>query len=47
MNIPCSIKYFNIAPAQVCVPMSDYDFKMYYIRVIDVIELWIIFYIRV
>ena len=29
-----SIKCFNVAPAQLCVPMSDYAFKMNYKRIV-------------
>ena len=45
-----SIECFNVAPAQFCVPMSDYTFKVNYKSI--VLELWtsvfawIIFHIR-
>ena len=29
-----SLKCFNVAPAQLCVPMSDYVFKMNYKKIV-------------
>ena len=51
LSIFLSKKCFNVAPAQLCVPMSDYAFKVNYKRIVldsygRKSFAWIIFYIR-